>query len=36
MYRVLVKDDSGNYTGSYNYKVSGAGRIFIDNINIHK
>ena len=24
MYRVLVKDDSGNYTGSYNYKVSGA------------
>lgn len=35
MYRVLVKDDSGNYTGSYNYKVSGAGRIFIDNINIH-
>lgn len=36
MYRVLVKDDSGNYTGAYNYKVSGAGRIFIDNINIHK
>lgn len=36
MYRVLVKDDSGDYTGSYNYKVSGAGRIFIDNINIHK
>lgn len=36
MYRVLVKDGSGNYTGSYNYKVSGAGRIFIDNINIHK
>lgn len=36
MYRVLVKDDSGNYTGSYNYKVSGAGRIFINNINIHK
>ena len=36
MYRVLVKDDSGNYTGSYNYKVSGAGRIFIDNINIRK
>lgn len=36
MYRVLVKDDGGNYTGSYNYKVSGAGRIFIDNINIHK
>lgn len=36
MYRVLVKDDSGNYTGSYIYKVSGAGRIFIDNINIHK
>lgn len=36
MYRVLVKDDSGNYTGSYNYKVSGAGRSFIDNINIHK
>lgn len=36
MYRVLVKDDSGNYAGSYNYKVSGAGRIFIDNINIHK
>lgn len=36
MYRVLIKDDSGNYTGSYNYKVSGAGRIFIDNINIHK
>ena len=36
MYRVLVKDGSGNYTGAYNYKVSGAGRIFIDNINIHK
>lgn len=36
MYRVLVKDASGNYTGTYNYKVSGAGRIFIDNINIHK
>lgn len=36
MYRVLVKDGSGNYTGAYNYKVSGAGRIFIDNIKIHK
>ena len=36
MYRVLVKDDSGNYTGEYNYTVSGAGRIFIDNIQITK
>ncbi len=36
MYRVLVKDDAGNYTGAYNYKVSGAGRIFIDNIKITK
>ncbi len=36
MYRVLVKDDAGNYTGEYNYTVSGAGRIFIDNIKITK
>lgn len=36
MYRVLKKDADGNYTGEYNYKVSGAGRIFIDNIKIHK
>lgn len=36
MYRVLKKDDNGSYTGEYNYKVSGAGRIFIDNIKISK
>lgn len=36
MYRVLKKDDNGSYTGEYNYKVSGAGRIFIDNIKIFK
>lgn len=36
MYRVLKKDDNVSYTGEYNYKVSGAGRIFIDNIKISK
>lgn len=39
MYRVVMtKNDSGvyQYTGKYNYKVSGAGRIFIDNIKITK
>lgn len=39
MYRVVMaKDESGvyKYTGKYNYKVSGAGRIFIDNIKITK
>ena len=39
MYRVVMaKDESGvyKYTGKYNYKVSGAGRIFLDNIKITK
>lgn len=39
MYRVVMaKDESGvyKYTGKYNYKVSGAGRIFLDNIKISK
>lgn len=39
MYRVVMaKDESGvyKYTGEYNYKVSGAGRIFLDNIKITK
>lgn len=39
MYRVVMaKDESGvyKYTGKYNYTVSGAGRIFLDNIKITK
>ena len=39
MYRVVMaKDESGvyKYTGKYNYKVGGAGRIFLDNIKITK
>lgn len=39
MYRVVMeKDESGvyKYTGKYNYNVSGAGRIFLDNIKITK
>ena len=39
MYRVVMeKDESGvyKYTGKYNFKVSGAGRIFLDNIKITK
>ena len=36
MYRVLKKDAAGNYTGEYNYNVSGAGRFFLDNIRISK
>lgn len=39
MYRVVMaKDESGvyKYTGKYNYEVSGAGRIFLDNIKITK
>lgn len=36
MYRVLKKGSDGNYNGEYNYSVSGAGRIFIDNIRISK
>lgn len=39
MYRVVMaKDESGvyKYTGKYNYKVSGAGPIFLDNIKITK
>lgn len=44
MYRVVLsKDDAGNYTKfagvdskNWNWKVSGAGRIFIDNIKITK
>lgn len=39
MYRVVMaKDESGvyKYTGKYNYKVDGAGRIFLDNIKITK
>ena len=39
MYRVVMeKDESGvyKYTGNYNFKVSGAGRIFLDNIKITK
>lgn len=39
MYRVVMaKDESGvyKYTGKYNYKVSDAGRIFLDNIKITK
>ena len=36
MYRVLEGYDTGNYTGKYNYNVSGAGRFFLDNIKISK
>ena len=36
MYRVLKTDSAGNYTGEYNYNVSGAGRFFLDNIKISK
>lgn len=36
MYRVLTKNDAGEYTGDYNYGVSGAGRFFLDNIKITK
>lgn len=36
MYRVLDGYDTAAYTGKYNYKVSGAGRFFLDNIKITK
>ena len=36
MYRVLMTDSAGNYTGEYNYNVGGAGRFFLDNIKISK
>lgn len=36
MYRVLEGYDTAAYTGKYNYKVSGAGRFFLDNIKITK
>ena len=36
MYRVLKTDSTGNYTGEYDYNVSGAGRFFLDNIKISK
>ncbi len=36
MYRVLKTDSAENYTGEYNYNVSGAGRFFLDNIKITK
>lgn len=36
MYRVLDGYKTGEYTGKYNYTVSGAGRFFLDNIKISK
>lgn len=36
MYRVLEGYETAAYTGKYNYKVSGAGRFFLDNIKISK
>lgn len=36
MYRVLEGYETAAYTGNYNYKVSGAGRFFLDNIKITK
>lgn len=36
MYRVLEGYETAAYTGKYNYKVSGAGRFFLDNIKITK
>lgn len=36
MYRVLDGYKTGEYTGKYNYTVSGAGRFFLDNIKITK
>ena len=36
MYRVLEGYETAAYTGNYNYKVSGAGRFFLDNIKISK
>ena len=36
MYRVLDGYKTGEYTGKYDYTVSGAGRFFLDNIKITK